>query len=178
MLDNENFFSYINYEPKINSETFIAPGARIIGNVEIGENSSVWYNCVVRGDVNYVKIGKNTNIQDGTVVHVTTDKYPTVIGDNVTIGHNATIHGCTIEDYGFVGMGAIVLDGAVVKSFGFVAAGALVPPGFVVPEGKLVAGVPAKIIRDLSDDEKENIKKSAQHYIEIANNNKLSLSKK
>lgn len=177
MLDNKNIFSYLEFKPIINSETLIAPGAKVIGNVKIGKNSSIWYNCVVRGDVNFIEIGENTNIQDGTVVHVTTDKYPTIIGNNVTIGHNATIHGCIIKDYGFVGMGAIVLDGAVVNSFSFVAAGALVTPGFVIPEGKLVAGVPAKIIRDLTEEEKDNIRKSAEHYIQIAKFNKQSLSK-
>lgn len=175
VVDNIKIFSYLEVVPKISMQTFLAPGAKIIGNVEIGENSSVWYNCVLRGDVNYIKVGKSTNIQDGTVVHVSSKEYSTEIGDNVTIGHNATIHGCKIKDYGFVGMGATVLDGAVINSHSMVAAGALVPPNMEVPTGALVAGVPAKIIRKLTESEIENIAKSAEHYIKIAENNKKSI---
>lgn len=150
--------------PRVHPNVFLADGSRIVGDVEIGEGSSVWYNAVVRGDVHYVRIGAGTNIQDNCVVHVTHDTNPALIGSHVTIGHAAIVHGCTLEDTCLVGMGATVLDGAVVRSYSFVAAGALVPPRFEVPSGTLVAGVPAKVVRDLSEEERRQIASSAEHY--------------
>ena len=150
--------TYKGITPTIDPSVFIADGVHIIGDVEIGKDSSVWYNTVIRGDVNYIRIGERTNIQDNTVVHVTNKKFPTHIGSNVTIGHSAVIHACTINDYSLIGMGAVVLDDANVGPFALVAAGAVVTMGMVIPEGMLAAGVPAKIVRTLTDDERKNEK--------------------
>jgi carbonic anhydrase/acetyltransferase-like protein (isoleucine patch superfamily) len=152
-LSNEiKLFPYGELFPKIHKSVFLAPGAKIIGDVEIGEGSSVWYNCVVRGDVNYVKIG-----------------------DKVTIGHSATLHGCILEDLCLIGMGSVVLDGAVVKRNSIVAAGAVVRPGFIIPEGKLVTGVPAKVVRDLTTEEMNEFEISASRYVEYTKITKESL---
>ncbi|RKY93457.1 MAG: gamma carbonic anhydrase family protein [Ignavibacteriae bacterium] len=145
---------------------FLAPGVKIIGDVEIDEDSSVWYNSIIRGDVHYIKIGKLTNIQDCCMLHVTNGKYPLNIGNKVTVGHSVSLHGCTINDLCLIGIGAIILDGAVVEQKSFVAAGALVREGFVVPTGKLVAGVPARIVRDLTDKEIDEFDSSAARYKE------------
>lgn len=137
--------------PTIDEKTYIADGSYVIGAVTMEEYSSLWYNCVARGDVNSIKIGKYTNIQDGSVVHVA-DDCPTVIGDFVTVGHRAIIHGCTIEDHCLIGMGAIVLNNAVIGRGSIVAAGAVVKENQVVPPFSLVAGVPAKIMRTISEE--------------------------
>lgn len=150
--------------PLIHESVFLASGAKIIGDVQIGENSSVWYNTVIRGDVHYIKIGSMTNIQDCSMLHVTNGRYPLNIGNKVTIGHSVTLHGCTLHDLCLIGMGAIILDDAVINERSMVAAGAVVKPGFVVPTGKLVAGVPAKIVRDLSDAEMVDFERSAERY--------------
>jgi carbonic anhydrase/acetyltransferase-like protein (isoleucine patch superfamily) len=157
---------YAHIEPKVHSSVFIADGARIIGDVEIGRDSSVWFNTVIRGDVHYIRIGERTNVQDNTVIHVTHKKYPTIVGSNVTIGHSAVIHACTISDYCLIGMGAIVLDGAVVGRSSLVAAGAVVPMRMEIPEGVLAAGIPARIVRSLSDEEKASLVQSAQNYVD------------
>lgn len=159
--------------PKIANGVFIAETAAVIGDVEIGAGSSIWYACVVRGDVNRVRIGANTNIQDGTVIHVDAEGehwngLPTMIGDNVTVGHRAMLHACTLEDGSFVGMSATVLDGAVVETGAMVAAGALVTPGKRVPKGELWAGAPAKCMRALTQDELDYFQVSADHYAELA----------
>jgi carbonic anhydrase/acetyltransferase-like protein (isoleucine patch superfamily) len=175
-LSNEiKLFPYGELFPKIHKSVFLAPGAKIIGDVEIGEGSSVWYNCVVRGDVNFVKIGSMTNIQDLSMLHVTNGKFPLIIGDKVTIGHNATLHGCILENLCLIGMAAVVLDGAVVKRNSIVAAGAVVRPGFIIPEGKLVAGVPAKVVRDLTTEEMNEFEISASRYVEYTKITKESL---
>lgn len=161
-------FPYRDYFPRIGENVFLAPGVKLIGNVEIGNNSSIWYNTVVRGDVHYIKIGQNTNVQDCSMLHVTNGKFPLNIGNEVTIGHSVTLHGCTLNDLCLIGIGAIVLDGAVVESNSMVAAGALVKQNFVVPSGKLVAGVPAKIIRDLTEAEVKDFKASAKRYVEYS----------
>lgn len=158
--------TYKGITPKIDPTVFIADGVHIIGDVEIGKDSSVWFNTVIRGDVNFIRIGERTNIQDGTVVHVTNKKFPTHIGSNVTIGHSAVIHACTIEDYSLIGMGAIILDNATVGKYCLIAAGAVVTMGMNIPEGMLVAGVPGKVIRPLTDDEKKFLAQSAQNYID------------
>jgi carbonic anhydrase/acetyltransferase-like protein (isoleucine patch superfamily) len=158
--------TYKGITPKIDPTVFIADGVHIIGDVEIGKDSSVWYNTVIRGDVNYIRIGERTNIQDNTVIHVTNKKFPTLIGTNVTIGHSAVIHACTINDYSLIGMGAIVLDDAKIGPFSLIAAGAVVTMGMVVPEGTLVAGVPGKVVRLLTEDERKFLIKSAQNYID------------
>ena len=157
-------FPYLDYFPKIDKSVFLASGSKIIGNVEIGEFSSVWYNTVIRGDVHYIKIGSSTNIQDCSMLHVTNDKFPLIIGNKVTIGHSVTLHGCTLNDLCLIGMGAVILDGALIEKNSMVAAGAVIKPGFIVPSGKLAAGVPAKIIRDLTVKEIEDFEASSSRY--------------
>jgi len=160
--------AFLNKFPVIDESVYIAEDAVIIGDVEIGEESSIWFKSVIRGDVNYIKIGKRTNIQDGSILHVTTDTHPLIIGDDITLGHRAILHGCTVSDRVLVGMGAIVLDGAVIESDTLIAAGSLVSPGTHIPGGKLVMGTPAKIKRDLSKAEIEDIKNSAENYVNIS----------
>jgi len=168
-LDEElKIFPYKGMYPKIGENVFLASGVKIIGNVAIGNNSSVWYNSVIRGDVHYIKIGDSSNIQDCSMLHVTNGKFPLNIGNKVTIGHSVSLHGCTLQDLCLIGIGAIVLDGAIVESNSMVAAGALVKQHFVVPSGKLVAGVPAKVIRDLTKEEIKDIEAGAHRYIEYA----------
>ena len=162
--DEKNIFPYMGSIPKLHDTVFLAFGVKIIGDVTIGKNSSVWYNCVIRGDVHYVKIGEDTNIQDLSMLHVTNNRYPLNIGNKVTIGHSVKLHGCKINDLSLVGIGAIVLDGAVVEEKSFVAAGSVIRPGFVVPSGKMVAGVPGKVIRDLSQAELDDFEASAERY--------------
>lgn len=159
---------YRGVTPKLGNDVYIAETAVVAGDVEIGDDSSVWFNCVVRGDVNNVTIGKRTNIQDGTVIHVSSTLQGTYIGDDVTVGHMALLHACTIEDGAFIGMQACVMDGAIVQSGAMVAAGALVTPGKVVEPGQLWAGSPAKFMRDLAENEAEMIKHSAPHYVKLA----------
>ena len=154
--------------PRIGDDVFVAAGAVVIGDTEIGAGSSIWFNAVVRGDVNEIRIGAGTNIQDGTIVHVTTDGHGTYIGNDVTVGHNAIIHACTIHDRSLIGMGACLLDGAVVESGAMVAAGALVTPGKTVPSGQLWAGSPARFMRDLNAAGLAEIEESASHYADLA----------
>lgn len=164
-IDKElKLFPYMDLYPEIDSTVFLASGVKIVGDVKIGENSSVWYNTVIRGDVHYVKIGAMTNIQDCSMLHVTNGKYPLNIGNKVTIGHSVKLHGCTLEDLCLVGIGSIVLDGAVIESNSMVAAGAVVRPNFIVPSGKLAAGVPARIVRDLTPEEINDFENSALRY--------------
>ena len=169
---------YRGITPTIAPDAFIAETAVIIGDVEVGAGTSIWYGCVLRGDVNKIRVGRNTNIQDGTIVHVNSDPdgdyretgggEPTHIGDDVTIGHLALIHACTLENGAFVGMRAAVIDRAVVESGAMVAAGALVTPGKRVPAGQLWAGSPAKYLRDLTDAEKDHMPYLVEHYGHLA----------
>ena len=165
-------YPYRGIMPKIHETAFIAPSASIIGDVDIGEGTNIWYNCVLRGDVYNIKIGKNTNIQDGTVVHTTSDFQGTYIGDGVTVGHSAILHACTVEDFGFVGMQACVMDGAVVESMAMLAAGALLTPGKRVPKGQLWAGRPAKFMREMTEEENRYILWSAEHYRKLGQEHK------
>lgn len=158
---------YKGVTPKIHDTAFVAEGAAITGDVEIGEYSNIWFNVSIRGDVHEVRIGKRTNIQDGSVIHVTTGGQGTHIGSDVTVGHAAILHDCTVHDFGFVGMQACVMDGAVVESNAMVAAGALVTPNKVVKSGELWAGRPAKFMRKVSQEELDYIKWSAPHYVEL-----------
>lgn len=164
LVPENKLFPYLEYYPEIHKSVFLASGVKIIGNVRIGEDSSVWYNTVIRGDVHYISIGKISNIQDCSMLHVTNDVYPLNIGNKVTVGHSVTLHGCTLMDLSLVGMGAVVLDGAIIEERAMVAAGAVITPRFVVPTGKLAAGVPAKIIRDLTGEELKDIEYSAERY--------------
>jgi len=140
----------------------------VIGDVEVGPDSSLWYGTVVRGDVHEIRIGARTNLQDQCVVHVTRGRFATHIGDEVTVGHRAVVHGCTVEEGALIGIAAVVLDGARVGAEALVGAGALVPPGMQVPERSLVLGVPARVVRSLSVDERELQRQRALEYVETA----------
>jgi carbonic anhydrase/acetyltransferase-like protein (isoleucine patch superfamily) len=157
--------------PKIHRTAFIAPGAVVCGDVEIGEEASIWYGCVLRGDSNKIIVGAGANVQDGTVIHADEPAYggvPTIIGMRALIGHKCMLHGATVEDEGFVGMGATMLDGSAVKTGGMLAAGAFLSPKKIVPAGELWAGVPAKKFRDLKEGESKLALGGALHYIEEA----------
>ena len=168
--------------PKIAPDAFVAPGSQIIGNVEIGSESSIWYNCVLRGDVNRIHIGNRTNIQDGTVIHVDSPRpgnfsgLPTIIGDDVLIGHMVMLHGSTLHDRAFVGLGSIVMDGCTIESDGMLAAGAMLTPGKVIRAGELWVGRPAKKIRDLSADEIARNAVGVAHYVLNAKAHKAAIS--
>jgi carbonic anhydrase/acetyltransferase-like protein (isoleucine patch superfamily) len=169
-----NLRPYLEHIPTLGARAYVDPAALVIGDVVLDEDVSLWPGTIVRGDVNYVRIGARTNIQDGCVVHVSHDGphsrlggFPTVIGADVTIGHKAVIHACTIEDTVLIGMGAIILDGAVIRRHAFIGAGALVSPGREVGEGELWLGNPAKKVRMLSDAEIEGLRYSAQHYVRL-----------
>ena len=167
--------------PVIHPSAFIAPGARIIGDVEIGPDSSIWYNCVVRGDVNAIRIGARTNIQDGSVIHcdgpdpAKPDGWPTIIGDDVLIGHMAMIHGCELKDRAFVGLGAVVMNGCVIESDAMLAAGALLAPNRTVPHRQLWTGRPAKYVRDLTDEALINMREGVDRYVHNAKAHKGAL---
>ena len=150
--------------PRIAEDVFLAPGAVVIGDVEIGAGSSVWYNAVVRGDVGRIRIGAGTNIQDGTVVHVTGGAFDTEIGDEVPVGHRCMIHGCRLEDRAFIGMNATVLDGCVVEGDAMLAAGSLLAPGKRLPAGELWAGTPAGKMRDLAPEALAGFRRQTAHY--------------
>ena len=154
-------FKYKKIKPKISKNVFIAPGSYVIGDVKIGSKSNIWFNTVIRGDVEKIGIGSNTNIQDLTMVHCTTNGHGTQIGSNVTIGHNCVIHDCKIEDNSLIGMSSTVLDGAIVKKSSMLAAGSLLTQGKIIETGELWAGKPAKFLRKLTNEEMKFIKKSA-----------------
>jgi carbonic anhydrase/acetyltransferase-like protein (isoleucine patch superfamily) len=157
--------SYCGVVPKIAASAYIDPSAQVIGDVAIGERSSIWPNTSVRGDVNYIRIGAETSIQDNSCVHVEHDIYPTVIGDRVTVGHSVTLHGCVIEDECLIGIGAMVLNGARVGRGSIIAAGALVTERMIVPPGSMVMGVPGKVRRQLTGEEKAHLLESAANYV-------------
>lgn len=161
---------YKGVYPKLHESVFLCEGAIVVGDVEIGADSSVWFNAVVRGDVCPIRIGERTNVQDNATLHVTHDIGPLRIGNDVTIGHNAVLHACTVHDFALIGMGAILLDNCVVEPYGYVAAGALVRQGFVVPSGMMVAGVPAKVIRPISEAERDAIIESPKNYMRYVQN--------
>ena len=165
---------YLDQFPSLGERVYVDPAATVIGQVTLGDDVSIWPGCVVRGDVNFIRIGARSNVQDGTVIHVSHDGpharlggFATVIGEDVTIGHKAIIHACRIEDAALIGMGAVLLDGAVVRKHGFVGAGALLAPGKVVGEAELWLGNPARKVRVLSDAEIEGLYYSAQHYVRL-----------
>lgn len=151
--------------PRVHPTAFIDDSAQVIGDVEIGEECSVWMCVVMRGDVNRIRIGRRSNVQDSTVVHVMKDTHPTIIGDDVTIGHGAIVHGCTIEDRCLIGMGAIILNGVTVGTGSIVAAGTLLPEGMQVPPRSLVMGSPGKVRRTLSDADLAEIQMYADRYV-------------
>jgi gamma-carbonic anhydrase len=154
--------------PKIAASAFIADGVVIIGDVEIGEQVSIWYNAVLRADVGMIRIGARSNVQDGSCVHMTSELSHAIIGEDVTVGHNAIVHGATVEDGCLIGMGSILLDNAVIGRQSLVAAGAVVPPRMVVPPFSMVRGTPGKVVRELSQDERLEGGRGAAHYVELA----------
>lgn len=158
---------YRGVAPNVHDSVFLAPGATVIGRVEIGEDSSVWFQSVLRGDIHDIRIGRGTNIQDHCTLHVTTE-HPVTVGDRVTIGHGVVAHGCAIGDECLIGIGSVVLDGAVIGRGSVVGAGAVVAPGTVVPPGSLVLGVPGRVARTLGPDALEGIRATAARYVEYA----------
>ncbi len=161
-------FAFEGKAPNVAADAFIAPGATLIGDVTVGARSSVWFACVLRGDTNFVRVGARSNIQDGTIVHVTHDTLPAIIGDDVTVGHAAIIHACTLHDGAFVGMGATVLDGAVIEAGGMLAAGALLAPGKRIGRNEMWRGAPAVLVRVMPEAERRLFAANAHHYVELA----------
>ena len=160
--------------PRIDPSAWVAPTAVVLGDVEIGAGSSVWFHCVLRGDTNFIRIGARTNIQDGSVLHVNRKTFACILGDDVTVGHAAIVHACTVENGGFVGMGATVLDGAVIESGGVLAAGALLPPGKRIGRNELWTGTPARLKRVLDEAERAEFAATAAHYVELAMRHRAS----
>jgi carbonic anhydrase/acetyltransferase-like protein (isoleucine patch superfamily) len=165
-------YQFLGKVPEIHQTCFIAPSAEIIGDVIIGKDTSIWFQTLVRADVNYIRIGEGCNIQDQCLIHVTKDQYPVHIGNFVSLGHKVTIHGATLHDYSFVGMCATIMDDVVIGEYSFVAAGSLVTPGKKIPQGVLVMGSPAKIIRDITEKEREIIQRTVKNYIGYKENYK------
>lgn len=158
--------AFQNKLPKIHDSVFVAENAVIIGDVEIGKDSSVWYGCILRGDVNHIRIGERTNIQDASVIHVSSGTHPTVLEDEITIGHLVTLHGCHVESNCLIGINSVILDGARIGRNSLVAAGSLVTPNTQIPEGSLVMGSPAKVKRALTEDEIKDLEKFWRNYVE------------
>jgi len=161
--------------PKIAPDAFIAPNAVIIGNVEIGAGSGIWFGCVLRGDTNFIRVGARCNIQDGTIIHVASDRFPTIIEDDVSVGHAAIIHACTLRRRAFVGMGATVLDGAVIEEGGMLGACGLLTPGKVIGRNELWTGAPATLRRVMAPEERTGWDQTAIHYAELAQNYRAAL---
>lgn len=165
--------------PRIHETAFVAPGARLIGDVEVGPHASVWYNCVLRGDLNRIVVGARSNVQDGTVIHVEDGEagdpgLPTLIGEDALVGHMAILHGCIVEDRAFVGMGSVVMDGARIGSAGMLAAGGLLPPGKVVPPAEIWAGRPARYLRDLTPAQLEQMQLQTAKYLALAQSHRAA----
>jgi len=161
-------YEFLNKRPEFNESNFIAPSADLIGEVILGEEASVWFNTTIRGDVNWIEIGKRSNIQDNTGIHVMNQTGPTLIGDNVTVGHSAMLHGCTIGNNVLVGIQSTILDKAVIEEYCIVAAGSVVTPGKVMPSGYLCMGTPAKRIRKLTQKELDSIEGHAANYVKYS----------
>ncbi|HSU05867.1 MAG TPA: gamma carbonic anhydrase family protein [Acetobacteraceae bacterium] len=154
--------------PRVHPTAFVAPTAAVIGDVEIGPESGIWFGCVVRGDTNIIRIGARTNIQDGTIIHVDAVTFPTIIGDDVTVGHGAIIHACTLKDRAFVGMGSTVLDGAVIEEGGMLGAAGLLTPGKVIGRYELWTGAPARLKRVMTEEERRGFDRNAAEYRMLA----------
>jgi carbonic anhydrase/acetyltransferase-like protein (isoleucine patch superfamily) len=175
MIPGPNLIAFGGHRPRVDPAAFVAPGATLIGDVEIGAEASVWYHCVLRGDMNRIRIGARSNLQDGSVIHVDPPRpggpdigYPCLIGADVLIGHMAMVHGCILHDRAFVGLGAIVMDGCVIEGDAMLAAGALLAPGRRIPAGQLWAGRPAKHVRDLSEADLTGMREGVAHYVALA----------
>ncbi|KAA0257958.1 gamma carbonic anhydrase family protein [Deferribacter autotrophicus] len=160
----ENVKKRLKLKPVLGKNVFIAQDATIIGDVELGDESSIWFHVTIRADVNFIKIGKFSNIQDNSVIHVTLNKYPTIIGDYVTIGHSATLHGCTIKNNCLIGIGAIIMDNSIINENSIVAAGTLIPPNKTFPPNVLIKGYPGKVVKELSEEEIKSITDYALRY--------------
>ena len=167
-MEKGQLHSFRGKSPKIAESAFIAPGAHLIGDVEVADRASVWFNCVLRGDVCHIRIGARSNIQDSTVIHVNSGDFPTIVGEDVLVGHKVMLHGCEIQDRAFVGMNAVIMDKCVVETGAMVAAGAFLPPGKIARAGELWAGWPAKPTRALTDQEQAMIAGGPAHYAELA----------
>ena len=154
--------------PEIAADAWVAPSAAVIGSVQIGPQSGIWFHCVLRGDTNFIRIGARVNIQDGTIIHVNQGTFPTIIEDDVTVGHACIVHACTLKRRAFVGMGATVLDGATIEEGGMLAAGGLLTPNKVIGPNELWSGSPAKLWRVMSDEERAGFDRTAAHYVELA----------
>ena len=165
---------YRGTEPTLHETAFIAPGTHVIGDVHIGAGASLWFNCVARGDVHSIRIGDRSNVQDGSVVHVSGGRFSTFIGNDVLIGHQCLIHGCRIEDESFIGMGSTVMDGCVVERGAMLGAGSLLSPGKVIPSGQLWLGRPARYVRDLTPQEVGAHRESILHYVKLAEEYRLA----
>lgn len=163
--------NFKNKSPKIDPSSFVADSANLIGEVILEKNTSVWFNAVLRADINKIIIGEGSNIQDGTVCHVDYDK-GVIVGKNVTVGHNAILHACEIKDGALIGMGAVVLDGAIIGKESIVGAGSVVSPGTIIPDGCLALGIPARVKKDLNENEKNAILKNSTEYVKLSNNYK------
>lgn len=161
-------FAWENHVPRIAPSAFIAPTAIIAGDVEIGEQSSIWFHCTLRGDISPIRVGARSNVQDGSILHISGSTMPCLIGDDVTIGHGAIVHAATIHNHAFIGMGAIVLDGAVIEERGMLAAGGLLAPGKRIGSGELWAGSPAKLMRVMTDSDLARYAANAAHYVRLA----------
>src|SRR5690242_12463158 len=161
-------FTLDGVTPKVAPDAFIAPTAAVIGDVEVGSETGIWFHCLVRGDLNTIRIGARTNIQDGAIIHVDTGASSTTIGDDVTVGHNAVIHACTLKNRAFVGISATVLDGVVIEEGGMLGAGGLLTPGKVIGRNELWVGAPAKLVRVMTDDERRRFDRNAEVYRQLA----------
>ncbi len=166
--------SYRGVLPTVAASAYIDPSAQVIGDVVMGERSSIWPNATVRGDVNYIRIGEETNVQDNSVLHVEYKIHPLILGNRVTVGHSVVLHGCVVEDECLIGIGAVVLNGATVGAGSVIAAGAVVPEGMRIPPGSMVMGVPAKIKREVTPEEKERFRGNAQRYVELRETYRLT----
>lgn len=167
-MSDSRFVSFKGKTPEVGHDVFVADTARVIGDVVLGDACSIWYGAVLRGDVFHIRLGDRVNIQDGAVIHVTTDRFATVVESDVTVGHHATLHGCTVRAGALIGMSAVVLDQADIGEGAMIAAGALVTPGTQVPAGTLYGGVPARLMRPLTPEEQQHIAWSAKHYCDLA----------
>jgi carbonic anhydrase/acetyltransferase-like protein (isoleucine patch superfamily) len=171
-----NIFPFEGKWPRIHESAWIAPTAAIIGDVEIGPGSTVWYHCVLRGDTNFIRIGERVNIQDGSILHVNRGREPCILNNLVTVGHACIVHACTLHDRAFVGMGATVLDGAIMEEGSMLAAGSILPPGKLMGRYEQWMGNPAKLRKVLTEEERAGFDRTALHYAELGQRHKASLA--
>lgn len=167
-MSGTSILAFGGVEPRVADSVFVASGARLIGGVTIGADSSIWFNAVLRADEHSITIGSASNVQDNCTIHVTAPEHPAAIGNGVTIGHAAVLHGCTVADHCLIGMGAVLLDGCELEEYTMVAAGSVVPPGRRYPGGSLLLGAPARIVRPLTDAELRHLRAASEHYIDMA----------